>query len=298
MSPFEDLTSLHIFERIVATGSLSAAARELGLTLTMVSKRLATLEKNAAIRLLNRSTRRLSLTDEGNIFYQQCIHILSAINEAESSILSMDGKITGILKLSAPHGFGYRYVVPALALFRQKHPELKIHLSLSDEVVDLISGRYDLAIRIGKLTDSRLYSKTLATNYRLLCASPDYLQRHGTPTTLEDLHHHSCIIIGQTPVAYWHFDQKRHEQTLKINASIMCDDGRAAQELAIHGAGIVLKAYWDIKEDLETGRLVQVLPHIATESTPLNAVYLHNELMANRTLSFIDFLKDYLAERT
>lgn len=297
MSPFEDLTTLHIFERIVATGSLSAAARELGLTLTMVSKRLATLEKNAAMRLVNRSTRQLSLTDEGTLFYQQCTHILSVVDEAESSLLKMDGKINGILRLSAPHGIGQRYVAPALALFKKQHPELKIHLSLDDEIVDLISGRYDMAIRVGRLHDSRLYSKPLVSNYVLLCASPDYLANNGIPESLDDLQHHSCINIGQTTITYWHFDNQKVNKTVKIHASVICDDGAAAQAMAIHGAGIIMKAYWDVKQDLESGKLVQVLSDIATADSPLNAVYLHNEFIATRTQTFIEFLQQYLRQR-
>lgn len=290
----KDINDLRIFERIVARGSLSAAARELGLSLAVVSKRLGELERQLDARLLHRTTRRLSLTEEGDILHQHCLRLLSQVDEAEAALLHHHDSVTGTLHLTAPTGFGRRHLVPALSRFTREYPELRVQLALTDTVEDLAKGGFDLAIRYGEPLDSRMVARRLAPNRRVLCASPDYLQRKGAPRKLADLTDHDCILIGQQPQADWYFGRGQRESAVRITGAFCCNDGEAAHALALQGAGIVLKSIWDVGEDLQCGRLVQVLPRHTPAAAPLNALYLHGRHLAPRVTLFLDFLKQYL----
>lgn len=296
MALLDDLTSLRIFERIVSGGSLSAASRDLGLSLAVVSKRLSALERQLSVRLINRSTRQLSVTEEGGLFYDHCMRILSAAEQAEEAMTGRNGRVFGTLRISAPHGLGRRQIVPALAAFVRQHPDLHVDLSLNDEVVDLVSGGYDLAIRYGQPADSRLFVRPLAPNRRVLCASPDYLARKGAPETPQSLVNHDCILIGQSPVADWVFGEGDERVVMKTRGFFVCDDGEAAHELALHGAGIVMKSIWDVGDDLDAGRLVEVLPEARIPATPLNAVYLHSRFLAPRVRQFVEFLTGQMTQ--
>ena len=292
----DDLGSLRLFERIVALGSLSAAARDTGLSLAVVSKRLAQLERGLDVRLLNRTTRRLSLTDEGALLHTHAQRVLDEVAQAESALSGHSGKVTGTLRMSAPNSFGRRWLVPALAAFAGQHPELDVQLSLSDEVVDLVGGGFDLAVRYGVLADSRLVARELAPNRRVLCASPAYVAGHGLPETLADLARHPCILIGHLPTAEWRFGGGHGETAVRVHGHFICDDGEAAQALALAGLGIIRKSIWDVGDDLESGRLVQVLPRQAIAAAPLHAVYPSGRHLAPRVRLFVDFLGRYLRE--
>ncbi len=286
----DDLGSLRLFERIVALGSLSAAARDTGLSLAVVSKRLAQLERGLDVRLLNRTTRRLSLTDEGALLHTHAQRVLDEVAQAESALSGHSGKVTGTLRMSAPNSFGRRWLVPALAAFAGQHPELDVQLSLSDEVVDLVGGGFDLAVRYGVLADSRLVARELAPNRRVLCASPAYLSRRGVPRSLDELPQHDCILIGHLPMAEWRFGSGSGETSVRVHGHCVCDDGEAVQALALAGAGIALKSIWDVGDDLESGRLVQVLPRQAIAAAPLHAVYPSGRYLAPRVRLFVELL--------
>ncbi|WP_226572494.1 LysR family transcriptional regulator [Mangrovibacter yixingensis] len=296
MALLDDLTSLRIFERIVAGGSLSSAARDLGLSLAVVSKRLSELERRMAIRLINRSTRQLSVTEEGALFYDHCMRILAAAEQAEEAMTGRNGRVFGTLRLSAPHGLGRRYIVPALAAFTEQYPEVNVDVSLNDEIVDLVAGGYDLAIRYGTPNDSRLFVRPLAPNRRLLCASPAYLARKGIPETVQDLTHHDCILIGHSPAVDWAFNEGDTRISVKVQGRYVCDDGAAAHELALCGAGIVMKSIWDVGDDVLAGRLIEVLPGDKIPAAPLNAVYLHSRFLAPRVRLFVAFLTERMSQ--
>ncbi len=290
----EDLGELRTFDRIVHGGSLSAAARELGVSLAVVSKRLSALERRLQVRLLNRSTRRVSLTDEGSVFHQHCRQVLQAVEAAEAALAQRQDLVAGMLRVTAPNGFGRRHVVPAVRQFQMAHPGVRVHLSLRDEIVDLVGEGIELALRYGTLDDSRLVARELAPNRRVLCASPDYLQRRGMPRSIADLQQHDCIASGNPPVSHWRFGQGDAALALPLQARTLCDDGEAAHLMALQGAGIARKSIWDVAEDLQAGRLVEVLPDHALATSPLSAVHGSGKQLAPRVRVFLDHLLQHL----
>lgn len=290
MEPIDDLPGLITFERIVALGSLTAAAGELGLTLAVVSKRLAAFERRMGVRLINRNTRRLAVTDEGKLLYGHAVRVKTELAQAREALARQRQEISGLLKLTAPYGFGRRRLVPLLAQFGARHPGVRVQLHLSDEVLDLIAGGFDIAIRYAELRDSSMVARELVSNRRVLCASPDYLHHHGQPQRLTDLLRHRCILTE--PLTEWRFDHDRRVSPVQIMAHIICNDGEAAQAMALAGLGIVLKSIWDVADDLGSGRLVQVLPRHAVSAAPLNLVYLRGQEQVPRVRAFIDFLAE------
>lgn len=290
----EDLGELRTFDRIVHGGSLSAAARDLGVSLAVVSKRLSALERRLQVRLLNRSTRRVSLTDEGSLFHQHCRQVLKAVEAAEAALAQRQDLVAGMLRVTAPNGFGRRHVVPAVRQFQMAHPGVRVHLSLRDEIVDLVGEGIELALRYGTLDDSRLVARELAPNRRVLCASPDYLQRRGMPRSIADLQQHDCIASGSPPVSHWRFGQGDAALALPLQARTLCDDGEAAHLMALQGAGIARKSIWDVAEDLQAGRLVEVLPDHALATSPLSAVHGSGKQLAPRVRVFLDHLLQHL----
>jgi DNA-binding transcriptional LysR family regulator len=295
MDQIDNLPGLVAFERTVALGSLTAAAGELGLSLAVVSKRLASFEQRMGVRLINRSTRRLAVTDAGKLLYSYAVRVVTELAQARDALARQRREISGLLRITAPHGFGRRRLVPLLAQFSASHPQLRIQLHLSDHVLDLIGGGFDIAIRYGELRDSGLVARELIHNRRILCASPDYLRIRGQPQRLADLARHRCIVTGASPVTEWRFGNRRHSPAMRITGHIVCNDGEAAQAMALEGMGIVLKSIWDVADDLQSGRLVQVLPKHAVSEAPLNAVYLRGHNRVPRVRAFIDYLGDRFA---
>jgi len=292
----DDLGELRTFDRIVRGGSLSAAARELRVSLAVVSKRLTALERRLQVRLLNRSTRRASLTDEGVLFHEHCCRVLEAVDAAEAALEQRQDVVAGVLKLTAPNGFGRRHVVPAVRSFQKAHPGVRVHLSLRDELIDLIGDGVELALRYGALDDSRLVARELAPNRRILCAAPEYLRRRGVPQRIEDLRDHDLIASGSPPVTQWLFAAPGGTVAFPLEASTLCDDGDAAQVLAVQGAGIARKSIWDVAEDLDSGRLVEVLPHFALATSPLSAVHGSGKQLAPRVRVFLEHMVQQLRE--
>lgn len=285
---------LTLFDRVVATGSMSAAARELGLSLAVVSKRLGVLEQRLGVRLLNRTTRKQALTEEGQVFHACCQRILAEIAEAERLMTRQAGTVGGVLRISAPRAFGRRHLTPLLVAFRERHQDVKVHLSLSDLWVDLVAHGIDVAIRVGTLPDSSLVAQELAPNYRVLIASPEYLKRRGTPEDVGDLRQHDCILFGNSPHGDWRFVSQSETLRVQVPDTYVVDDGDTAHELALHGAGIAQKSIFDVSDDIQAGRLVRVLPSLRIPAAPLHAVYPHSRHVAPRTRVFIDFLRDQL----
>jgi DNA-binding transcriptional LysR family regulator len=294
MHQIDDLPGLLAFERIVALGSLTAAAGDLGLSLAVVSKRLASFEQRMGVRLINRSTRRLAVTDAGELLYAHAVRVATELAHAQDALARQRREVSGLLKITAPHSFGRRRLVPLLAQFSVQHPQLRIQLQLSDEVLDLIAGGFDLAIRYGELRDSGMVARELVQNRRILCASPDYLRHHGQPQRLADLARHRCIVTGAPPLTEWRFSNRR-SGPIRINGHIICNDGEAAHAMALEGMGIVLKSIWDVADDLKSERLVQILPKHAVSAAPINAVYLRGHNRVPRVRAFIDFLGNRFA---
>ena len=289
----DNLPALISFARIVSAGSLSAAAREMDLPLSVVSKRLAQLEAALGVRLIQRTTRRQTLTEEGALFHSRVVRILDEIDQAEALRRQA---VTGLLRVTAPGQLGRRRIAPIVAAFQREHPQLSVQLELTDAVVDLIDSGYDMAIRFGALTDSTLIARPLAPNFRVLCASPAYLAEHGAPVHPSDLVRHRCILIGDQRRADLHFSGEGEAHTVRVTASIVTNDGEAAHTLAAEGAGIAVKSIWDVGDDLLAGRLVRVLPGHAVSAAPLHAIYPHSQHLAPRVRVFVDYVRDRLQQ--
>lgn len=283
-----DLLDLRIFSKVVATGSLSGAARELDLSLAVVSKRLASLEQRLGLRLMQRTTRRQSLTVEGQAFHERCIRILSEVDEAEGFISGARESISGQLTLTAPRTFGRQYLVPLVARFQSSHPGVNVRLLLSDDIVDLVENAVDVAFRFGELIDSTMTARHVAPNYRVLCAAPSYIERCGQPILPDDLNKHACIVYGARPAAHWLFNDHGRPIAAKVRGTFVTNDGDSAQALALEGAGILFKSIWDVANHLATGRLVRVMSAYAAPTEPLSLVIPHARAAAVRVRRFVD----------
>ncbi len=290
----DDLPALDTFARIVSAGSLSAAARELDLSLSVVSKRLAHLESQLGVRLLHRTTRQQTLTDDGAQFHAQVLRILAEVERAETLMSDRRGTVGGVLRVTAPGELGRLRIAPLIAAFQRRHPELIVQLMLTDAIVDLLAHDIDIAVRIGSLADSTMIARELAPNHRVLCASPSYVAAHGLPAEPAELRAHRCIVMGDQPRAEWRFDGAQGTVAVEVTAALLTNDGGAARTLALEGAGIALKSIWDVGADLDAGRLVRVLPAFAAPAAPLHAVYPGGRHVPLRVRAFVDFLREQL----
>ncbi|MGO4260472.1 LysR family transcriptional regulator [Lysobacter sp. TAB13] len=289
----DNLPNLLAFDRIVRAGSLSAAARELDLSLAVVSKRLTQLESALGVRLLQRTTRRQTLTEEGRLLHAQVVRILAEVEAAEALMSQQRASIGGLLRITAPHDLGRRWIAPILADFQRLHPQLRVQLQLSDALVDLVGEGLDMAVRFGSLADSSLIARPLAPNHRVVCAAPAYLREHGEPAHPADLIRHRCIVIGDSPSAEWRFIGDE-PVSVRIDAGLVSNDGGVVLAWALAGAGIALKSIWDVGDDLAAGRLRRVLPDYAAAAAPLHAIYPHSAHLAPRVRAFVEYLRERL----
>lgn len=283
---------LSFFYLLANKGSLAATARELGITPPAVSKRLTALEARLGIRLVNRTTRSMSLTSEGELYFSQAARILTQINELEQLVSSSRATPKGLIRVNASLGFGRRHIGPALAAFYAQYPEVEIQLEISDHPLDLATHGFDLGIRFGTLPDAAFHARKIASNRRLLCASPLYLDKHGTPQKLADLQNHNCIFIRQneSPYGVWSFTNGGHTDNIKVHGALGCNDGEVALNWALDGHGILLRAEWDIARYVRSGRLRLVLEDQTPTGADVYAVYPQQLHLSARVRSLIDFL--------
>ncbi|MFL6673266.1 MAG: LysR family transcriptional regulator [Massilia sp.] len=277
-------------------GSLSAAARELGITTPAVSKRLAQMEARLGVPLVNRTTRRMSLTPEGEVLLEHARRILSDIADLDQLVTASKGMPKGQLRVNATLGFGRLHVAPAISKYVLKYPEVDVQLQLSVDPPPLTEDQFDVCIRFGEPADARVIARRLAPNRRLLCASPKYLARHGEPKTPLDLARHNCISIRQGDEAYglWRLvparEGGRGAQAVKVRGNLTTNDGEIAVNWALDGHGILMRAEWDIERFLKSGRLVQVLPQYKTPDADIYAVYPQRHQLSARIRTFVEFL--------
>lgn len=280
------------FVQATARGSLSAAARVEGVTPAIIGRRLDTLESRLGVRLLTRTTRKLTLTFEGQAFFEDCQRVLNDLANAEASVSLGGVKASGHLRLSAPAGFGRKHVAPLVAEFLDANPEVTLSLDLSDRLVDLVNEGIDCAIRIGELADSSLVSVRLGDMRRLVVASPEYLARRGTPQSLDDLAQHECLSLGQQ--RGWTFrapDQAGGSATIKVAGRLECNDGAVLHDWAVAGRGLAWRSLWEVEDDLRQGRLVSVLDDSAAQPIGIYAVFPQRRQLPLRVRLFIDLLK-------
>lgn len=282
-----------VFVRTVEEGSLSAAARTLNQSLAVVSRKLARLEERLGVRLLNRTTRTLALTEEGAAFHARCVRILAEIAEAEAEVTRGKESASGLLRVTSTVAFSRRWLGAQLHDFRALHPGLQIHLHASDTVTSIVDGGYDLAIRFGALSDSSLIARQLAPNYRVICGAPLYLDARPPIRVLEDLLAHDCILYGTPPFDHWTFSDG---QSVRVRGHLHTNDGELAHVWALAGAGLVMKSIWDVGEDIQAGRLRVVLPALTPPAAPIHAVYPHSKHVAAKVRLCVGFLGDRLRE--
>ena len=284
-----DFSDMEIFARVVTAGSMSAAGREMGLSPAVVSKRLRRLEDRLGTRLLQRTTRQIALTEAGQGFYERVVAILASIEEAEGFVTRRSAMARGTLKVTAPTSFGRLHIAPLLGTFLHDNPDLSVNLMLSDDFVDIVGDGFDLAIRIAELSDSSLVARRLAPTYRVLCATPEYIERHGEPKTIDDLNDHVCLAtMAQDP---WRLEGPDNMVVVRASGPLQTNSSEVVREAVLAGMGIALRSTWDIGPDLSSGRLKVVLPDFhASQNVGVFAVYPSRRFLPAKVRVFIDFL--------
>ena len=287
-----DAPDLAFFSLLARQPSLAAAAQIIGVTPPAVSRRLAALEKRLGVRLLNRTTRRLSLTPEGERYLEDGDQILRDIENLERSLSESRGTPRGLLRINASFGFGRRHLAPLISDFVKTWPNVEIILQLSDRPLDLTEHALDIGIRFGMPPDSRILARKIATNRRLLCASPDYLAQHGVPLEPRDLLAHRCIVIRENDRAFnnWQLTDGKQQTMVKVRSPLAVNHGEIAVDWALAGHGIVLRSEWDIAADLRRGDLVRVLAPWVGASADIHAVYPTRHHLSAKVRVFLDFL--------
>lgn len=284
-----NLGDLEVFASVAASGSMSQAAKALGYSPAVISKRIKRLEEKLGARLFQRTTRQISLTEAGHGFHQRILAVLEGLEEAEDFVSGRSNTLNGTLKVSAPTSFGRMHVAPHLKGFMDRHPALVINLVLSDEFMDIVAGGYDLAIRIADLSDSSLVAKRLAPVRRVLCASRGYIAQHGLPQTIEDLKHHRCLPAHNNDL--WRLEGPEGAVSLRPEGMLITNSSEVIREAVISGLGIGLRSTWDIGAELKSGDLVQVLPaYESSKSVALSAVYPSRRFLPAKVRLFIDYL--------
>lgn len=285
------LADMEIFARVVATGSMSAAARDLGLSPAVVSKRLGRLEERLGTRLLQRTTRQIALTEAGQGYHERVLAILANIEEAEAFVARRSADARGTLKISAPTTFGRMHIAPYLVPFMRANADLTVNMQLSDEMVDIVGDGYDLAIRIGELSDSTLVARRLAPVRRIFVAAPRYLKERGTPQTIEDLQDHICLAPHNNDP--WRLEGPKGPIVIRPTGPLQTNSSEIVREAVLAGLGIAQRSTWDVGPELAAGKLVQVLPdYAASRNVAIHAVYPSKQFLLAKVRLFIDYLAD------
>jgi DNA-binding transcriptional LysR family regulator len=296
-STFEDLTTLRIFVRTVEIGNFSEVARRMGVTPAMVSKRIAALEGKVGQRLLNRNTRRLMVTDAGQRLYEHCMRALLELDQAAEEMSSMQDRTSGHLRITAPAMLGQFCIAQRLPLFLKQNPLLTIDVNFSIEKVDLYKARIDVAVRIAEMVDPGLVAIKLAPYRRVFCAAPEYLRSAGTPIVPEDLMDHNCLITrGSTLNTRWQIKQDGEIGHIHVKGNFAADSGHAVHTACVAGLGIMMAARWMVDQDLQAGRLVEVLPGFIPDNRAVYAVLLQRSSSSGKLQSAIEFLKACFAD--
>ncbi|WP_077033059.1 LysR family transcriptional regulator [Pelomonas sp. KK5] len=294
MSRIDDLA---LFLRVHDAGSISAAARSLDLSVAVASQRLRSLEQSLGVRLFHRSTRSLVPTPEGEALALRGRPLVDDLQSLMAGLrTASSGVVSGTLRLTTSATFARYYVSPLLPEFMARHPQLKLSIDLSDRMHDLVTSGFDLAIRIGALEDSTLVARKLATNRRVLCASPDYLRRRGHPAKPDELAQHDCLLLvgaqGRADVWRMREGKRRREVAVRVSGPLESTQGEVLRDAAVAGMGIAIHSIWHVVDDLRAGRLEVVLPDCALDETGIHAVMPQRRLVPPRVTAFIDFMAE------
>jgi DNA-binding transcriptional LysR family regulator len=295
MYAVDDMT---IFARVVERASLSAAGRELRLSPAVVSSRITKLEVRLGVRLLNRTTRMVNPTEEGRLYSEHCLRILAAIAEVEHKLAEKKESPSGVLRISAPTVMGRRWIAPLIPQFRETFPEVEIRLQLTDRLADLVEEQVDVAIRRGYLQDSSLIARRIAPDFRVACASPDYLASHGTPQTPADLKAHDCLLL-RFPGSrryQWQFMEDGAPQNFAVSGPIDSNSSHALVDWALAGKGIVMKSVWDLADEIEAGGLVPFLTAHSPPGLAIHAIAPPHRMQPPKARAFINFIAERLGK--
>lgn len=290
----DSLADIGLFLRVLDHGSISAAARSLDLSVALASHRLKRLEAHLGVRLFHRTTRQLHVTPEGALLAEQGRTLVDDLDALTSGLREAGGGVAGTLRVTTSSTFGRLYVSPVLPEFLALHPKVKVQVDFDDQTVDLVGKGFDLAIRIGTLDDSSLVARRLATNRRVLVASPDYLRRHGTPKTPADLVNHECIVLvgrsGRRDV--WHFTDRRKKTDIavRVRGRLESNQGELQRDAVVAGLGMAMHSTWHVWEDLRDGRLVPVLENYPAPPTGIHALMPQRRQVPPRVRAFVDFM--------
>lgn len=298
MNSLPNLEDLNIFVQVAKRASFATVAEQLGMSAAFISKRVRLLEQQMGVRLLHRTTRRVSLSEEGERVYQWALQIFETVQRMGDDISTQHRVPVGQLRIASSLGLGRRFVAPALSELAERYPQLDIRLDVHDRLVDLIEEGVDLDIRVGNVIAPHLIAKPLAHNRRVLCAAPGYLQRRGTPRQLAELSSHDCLVIKERdhPFGVWQLQGPQGEQSVRVTGGLSTNHGEVAHQWCLDGRGILLRSYWDVHDSLADGRLVPVLEDYH-QAADIWAVYTSPLASSAKVRVAVEFLRQYFAER-
>lgn len=296
MDAFSDIK---LFDLIVRLGNMAATAQELGVTPPVISRRLALLEQRLGVRLLNRTTRKISLTPEGESYLAEGGRILAELTALEGRLSGGSKQPQGTLRIAATLGFGRTYLAAALSRFVAEFPQIDVQLHLSDKSVNLVDQGFDLLVRFGEMADSGLTARLLARNRRLLCAAPAYLARAGEPVHPRELGRHNCIFIREADETFgtWHFSSGNETETVKVRSNLSTNDGNSALTWALDGHGLLLRSQWEVAKHLKAGELMQIMPEWRTSDADIYLIFHANRQMPAKLRVLVDWLLSHFAAR-
>lgn len=279
------------FTSVAETESFTAAAKQLGISIAQVSRQVSALEDRLEAKLLYRTTRKVSLTEVGGVYYQHCRSVLDGLEEAERAITNLQRKPRGKIKLTAPVTYGEDSIVPLVNDFVQRYPELEVNINLTNQTVDLVDEGYDLAIRLGRLGDSTMMAKKLATRTRYVCASPAYIKIYGMPYSLSELEKHNCL-RGTNDL--WRFQVAGKEKNIRVLGNIRCNSGYGLVDAALKGIGIIQLPDYYVQSYIDDGQLITMLDNYREAEEGIWALYPHNRHLSSKIRMLVDFLAEGL----
>ncbi len=295
----EHFGAIPVFIAVIESGGFSAAAEKLGISKSAVSKRINKLEMQLGVRLLHRTTRKLSLTEAGERYFEHAAQALLAANQAEDAVTELQGEPQGTLKISTPMSFGRLHIAPLIPKLLKRYPKLQVNVVMDDRKVDLIAEGYDIAIRSGYLSDSTLIARKLAPLHQVLCASPDYVKRHKHPSTPAELNEHNCLLFSySSDTNEWTLNQKGYSETVRVSGNYRVNNSEALLEALKEGVGIGRLPTFVAGPDLKAGRLIKILDTYHIPSQNFYAVFPEREYLPAKVRAFIDFAIEYFGGDT
>lgn len=288
----DKLTSMAVFTRVARAGSFAAAAKEMGLSRAMATKHVMQLENSLGVRLLNRTTRQLSMTEVGYVYLERCLQILDDLEETELAVTRLQTEPRGTLKVNAAPFFGAYHLAPAIADYLGQYPDMNVELMLQAGYVDLVEEGFDLAIQLDELRDSSLIARKLGSSKRVVCGSPAYLKKHGMPASPEDLKRHNCLVHSTlAPRDQWLFNLPGGEaQQVRVSGNLESNSAEALRIATVNGLGLAMLSTYMVGQDIRKGRLVPVLTGYVTAPLDIHAVYPHRKHLSAKVRTFVDFL--------